>query len=67
MLSAPPVSKALSFFREELESGHRELAELTARVVWSAFLCFGRQRFGTVATPDSDGLLFQISLYEEAI
>lgn len=33
MLHRPPISEALSFLREELESGHRELAELTARDV----------------------------------
>ncbi|MGA5199061.1 hypothetical protein [Streptomyces exfoliatus] len=55
----PPISEALSFLWEELASGPRELAELSARDVWSAFLRFGQQRFDTAATPDSDGLLFQ--------
>nr|WTB30009.1 hypothetical protein OG781_11390 [Streptomyces sp. NBC_00830] len=55
----PPIGEALSLLREELESGHRELTGLTARDVWPAFLRFGRQRFDTAATPDSDGLLFQ--------
>ncbi|MFF0087652.1 hypothetical protein ACFYR1_49725 [Streptomyces canus] len=59
----PPISEALSFLREELESGHRKLAGLTACAVWSAFLRFGRQRFDTAATPDSDGLLFQYGTY----
>ncbi|WP_331720611.1 hypothetical protein OG851_42475 (plasmid) [Streptomyces sp. NBC_00161] len=59
----PPISEALSFLWEELESGNRELAELTARDVWPAFLRFGRQRFDTAATPDCDGLLFQYGTY----
>lgn len=59
----PPISEALSFLREELESGHRELAGLTASDVWPAFLRFGQQRFETAATPDSDGLLFQYGTY----
>ncbi|WP_309225909.1 hypothetical protein [Streptomyces lunaelactis] len=55
----PPISEALQFLRDELESGHHQLAELTAHDAWSAFLRFGRRRFDTAATPDSDGLLFQ--------
>ncbi|MFC8262690.1 hypothetical protein ACFUNF_35030 [Streptomyces sp. NPDC057291] len=55
----PPISEALQILRDELESGRRELAELTAREVWLAFLRFGRRRFDTAVTPDSDGLLFQ--------
>jgi hypothetical protein len=55
----PPISEALQFLEDELESGHRDLAELTTRDVWPAFLRFGRRRFATAATPDADGLLFQ--------
>lgn len=55
----PPISEAIQFLQGELESGHRELAELTARDAWLAFLRFGRGRFDTAATLDSDGLLFQ--------
>jgi hypothetical protein len=59
----PPVSEALQYLRDELESGHHQLSELTAHDAWSAFLRFGRRRFDAATTPDSDGLLFQYGTY----
>lgn len=59
MPKEPLIGEALQILRAELGRGQRRLADLTAGDAWPAFLCFGRQRFNTPATPDSDGLLVQ--------
>ncbi|MFE4608857.1 hypothetical protein ACFRK5_10945 [Streptomyces niveus] len=57
------VEEALDLLRAELEVGRSAKAELTTRAAWPAFTRFGRQRFATAPTPDSDGLLFQYGTY----
>ena len=59
MSSRTPTDQALEFFRGELHQGGRRLADLALGQAWPAFLRFGRRRFDTPATPESDGLLFQ--------
>ncbi|MEV8398434.1 hypothetical protein [Streptomyces niveus] len=58
------VEEALDLLRAELEVGRSAKAELTTRAAWRAFIRFGRQRFATAPTPDSDGLLFQYGTYD---
>ncbi len=59
MDARPPSDKALGFFKVALEQQGRPLEDLTLGKAWSAFQCFGQQRFDTPPTPESDGLLFQ--------
>ncbi|MFC4610358.1 hypothetical protein ACFO9E_21465 [Streptomyces maoxianensis] len=63
MRDRPPTNEALGLLRGELEAGRSSITELTAHDVWPAFLRFGRQRFDTALTPDSDGLLLQYGTY----
>jgi hypothetical protein len=59
----PRMEEALDVLRAELEVGRSTKTELTTRAAWLAFMRFGRQRFATAPTPDSDGLLFQYGTY----
>ncbi|MEV8345904.1 hypothetical protein [Streptomyces niveus] len=63
MHDTPRVEEALDLLRGELEVGRSAKTELTTRAAWLAFMRFGRQRFATTPTPDSDGLLFQYGTY----
>lgn len=63
MPNRPRQEKALDILRAELTAGRPTTAELTIRAAWLAFMRFGRQRFATAPTPDSDGLLFQYGTY----
>jgi hypothetical protein len=57
------LEEALDFLRAELAAGRSTTTELTTRAAWLAFMRFGRQRFDTAPTPDSDGLLLQYGTY----
>ncbi len=57
------VEEALDFLRAELATRQPEMTEWTTRDTWLAFMRFGRTRFDTAPTPDSDGLLFQFGTY----
>lgn len=59
----PRMEQALDLLRAELEFGRSTKTELTTRAAWLAFTRFGRQRFATATTPDSNGLLFQYGTY----
>ncbi|WP_218063622.1 hypothetical protein [Streptomyces sp. DI166] len=59
----PRPEEALDFLRAELATGRSEMTEWTTRGAWLAFVSFGRRRFDTAPTPDSDGLLFQYGTY----
>ncbi|MDX3772455.1 MULTISPECIES: hypothetical protein [unclassified Streptomyces] len=63
MHDRPRMEEALDLLRAELEVGRSTKTELTTRAAWLAFMRFGRQRFATALTPDSDGLLFQYGTY----
>ncbi|UFQ99954.1 hypothetical protein KBP30_01450 [Streptomyces sp. Go40/10] len=63
MPNRPRPEEALDFLRAELATGQSEMTEWTTRGAWLAFVRFGRWRFDTAATPDSDGLLFQYGTY----
>ncbi|MFE5666069.1 hypothetical protein ACFQ7W_19305 [Streptomyces niveus] len=63
MHDTPRVEEALDLLRAELEVGRSAKTELTTRAAWLAFMRFGRRRFATAPTPDSDGLLFQYGTY----
>ncbi|WGD39420.1 hypothetical protein [Streptomyces cathayae] len=63
MPDRPRMEEALDFLRAELAAGRSTTTELTTRAAWLAFMRFGRQRFATAPTPDSDGLLFQYGTY----
>lgn len=63
MPNRPRLEKALDFLRAELTVGRSAATESTTRSAWLAFTRFGRQRFETAPTPDSDGLLFQYGTY----
>lgn len=63
MPNRPRLEEALDFLRAELAAGRSTATELTTWAEWLAFMRFGRQRFGTASTPDSDGLLFQYGKY----
>lgn len=63
MHDRPRMEEALDLLRAELEVGRSAKTELTTRAAWLAFMRFGRQRFATAPTPDSDGLLFQYGTY----
>ncbi|WP_406859158.1 hypothetical protein ABZO31_02350 [Streptomyces sp. HUAS MG47] len=60
----PRREEALDLLRAELVVGRpTKAAELTTRAAWTAFMRFGRQRFATAPTADSDGLLVQYGTY----
>ena len=63
MPNRPHTDEALGLLRGGLEAGRSPISELTALDVWLGFLRFGRQRFDTALTPESDGLLFQYGTY----
>ncbi|MEV5887207.1 hypothetical protein AB0L74_31880 [Streptomyces sp. NPDC052020] len=63
MPDRPRLEEALGLLRAELVTGQSEMTEWTTRSAWLAFTRFGRRRFGTAPTPDSDGLLFQYGAY----
>jgi hypothetical protein len=63
MPGRPHPAEALGLLRGQLEAGRSPITELTAPDVWLGFLRFGRQRFDTALTPESDGLLFQYGTY----
>ncbi|MFF8381602.1 hypothetical protein ACF07V_36530 [Streptomyces sp. NPDC015661] len=54
---------ALGCLRAELAAGQSTMADGTTRGAWLAFVRFGRRRFHTAPTSDSDGLLFQYGTY----
>ncbi|MGE7386913.1 hypothetical protein ACQKM2_15670 [Streptomyces sp. NPDC004126] len=57
MPDRPPLENTLDALRAEVGAGG------TTRDAWLAFTRFGRRRFETTPTPDSDGLLFQYGTY----
>ncbi|MER7576968.1 hypothetical protein [Streptomyces sp. NPDC126514] len=63
MPDRPRLEEALDFLRAELVAGQSEMTEWTTRGAWLAFMRFGRRRFDTASTPDSDGLLLQYGAY----
>ncbi|MGA4867296.1 hypothetical protein ACPB9J_32195 [Streptomyces lavendulocolor] len=63
MPDRPRLEEALGFLRTELATGQSEVTECTTRNAWLAFVCFGRKRFDTAPTSDSDGLLLQYGTY----
>ncbi|MEV4680605.1 hypothetical protein [Streptomyces kurssanovii] len=63
MPNRPRPEEALDLLRAELATGQSEMTEWTTRGAWLAFMRFGRRRFDTAPTPDSDGLLFQYGTY----
>ncbi|MFE2815799.1 hypothetical protein ACFXGG_36010, partial [Streptomyces nigra] len=63
MHDRPLIEETLDVLRAELEVERLAKAELTTQAAWLAFMRFARQRFATVPTPDSDGLLFQYGTY----
>ncbi|MER5385150.1 hypothetical protein ABT040_33575 [Streptomyces sp. NPDC002688] len=67
MPDRPQTSEALHLLRRELDeatlAGPSLLTELNTQEAWLGFLRFGRRRFDTAVTPESDGLLFQYGTY----
>ncbi|GAA2462845.1 hypothetical protein [Streptomyces lavendulocolor] len=63
MSDRPRLEEALDILSAELAMGRSTTTGLTTKAAWLAYTRFGRQRFETAATPDSDGLLFQYGTY----
>ncbi|WP_435059641.1 hypothetical protein [Streptomyces sp. bgisy060] len=63
MPNRPHPKDALDHLRAELAAGGATTTESTTRDAWLAFMRFGRTRFHTAPTADSDGLLLQYGTY----
>jgi hypothetical protein len=63
MPDGPRPEDALDCLRAEPAAGRSAMAGSTTRDAWLAFMRFGRSRFDTASTSDSDGLLFQYGTY----
>ncbi|MFD5819201.1 hypothetical protein [Streptomyces sp. NPDC127038] len=62
MSGRPSIGEAADLLRAELRAS-RLSSPATTDDAWSAFIRFGRMRFGTADSPDVDGLLFQYGVY----